>query len=93
MKFQHTFAEGVQEGVHLQGVQVWRPSVPHPLYVGFGLRKAQCGCGQKFKSKQAYDEHYIYYAVWQNESGYIPSLFKTKKDKQNAPQHNNPLKK
>jgi hypothetical protein len=55
---------------------IWRPALSEPLWVGFGLKTVQCGCGQKFKSKQAYIEHYIYWAVWQNESGYIPSLLK-----------------
>lgn len=74
--FKHTFADDIQEGVHLEGIshQVWRPSVAEPFYVGFGLRKAKCGCGQIFKSRQAFIEHYIYWAVWQNESGYIPRL-------------------
>lgn len=74
MDYQHKFDNQVQEGVHLQGVQIWRPAIPYPLWVGFGLRKAQCECGQRFKSKQAYDEHFVYWAVWQNESGYIPQL-------------------
>jgi hypothetical protein len=72
--FVHKLSDGTQEGVHLQGVQVWRPAIPYPLFVGFGLRKAKCECGRTFKSKQAYDEHYIYQAVWQNESGYIPKI-------------------
>jgi hypothetical protein len=77
--YQHKFADGVEEGVHLQGVQIWRPSIPMPLYVGFGLKKARCECGQTFKTEQAYKEHFIYFAVWQNESGYIPSLLEDKK--------------
>lgn len=79
-EFQHTFDDNVQEGVHLQGVQVWRPSIAHPLYVGLGLRKAQCGCGRKFKNKEDFDAHYIYMAVWENESGYIPKLLKDAKE-------------
>lgn len=73
-KMIHTFAEGVEEQAKLASGSVWRPPVPMPFYVGFGLKKSKCVCGKVFKDEQQYREHYIYYAVWQNESGYIPWL-------------------
>lgn len=79
--FIHTLDNENQEGVYLQGVQVWRPAVAMPYFVGWGLKKAECGCGRIFKDEQAFKEHYIYQAVWENESGYIPSLLKKGKKK------------
>lgn len=73
-QFKHTLSDEVQEGVTLQGREIWRPAVAEPMWVGFGLKTAQCGCGEKFKSRQAFKEHYIYQAVWENESNYIPEL-------------------
>ena len=70
----HILSNDIQETTEINNRRVWRPSVPLPLFVGFGLKRAQCVCGQKFKTQQAYKEHYIYHAVWQDESGYIPAL-------------------
>lgn len=72
--YKHELSDDNQEGVMLNGTQVWRPSIPMPYYVGLGLKKSRCACGQVFKTDQAYKAHYIYQAVWENESGYIPSL-------------------
>jgi len=84
VQFQHKFSADISEGVHIHGVQVWRPAVSEPMYVTTGLPwykrwnennwRPQCGCGQIFDTRQAYIEHYIYWAVWQDESGYIPGL-------------------
>jgi len=50
----------------------WRPAVPHFGIKGVFRRKFICGCGRVFKSEEDYRAHYIYKAVWDNESGYIP---------------------
>jgi hypothetical protein len=52
-------------------VTYWRPAIPLPLYVGFGLRKCQCFCGKRFKDRKAYEAHYLYAAVWEGQSNYI----------------------
>lgn len=75
--YQHKFDSNISEGVHLHGVQVWRPSVAEPMWVGFGLRKAKCECGRVFKDRETYRNHFIYEAVWEDESGYIPQLIES----------------
>ena len=74
-EFMHTLNFDTEEGVYLHGFdhEVWRPSLPYPLFVGWGS-KAKCECGRVFKNLEAYREHYVYMAVWQNESGYISRL-------------------
>lgn len=50
---------------------VWVPSTPVPLWVGLGLRIAQCECGEKFRpwhlrrrtARERYELH------WQFEHG------------------------
>lgn len=71
--FKHTFADDVQ-GSFIDpqtGREIYRPVVAHPYYVGFGLRKAKCDCGRIFKNREDFEAHYIYKAVWENESGYL----------------------
>lgn len=71
--FKHTFADDVTEGFHdpISGKEIWRPSLAYPFFVGFGLKKPKCGCGRIFKNLEDYHAHYIYKAVWKNESGYL----------------------
>jgi hypothetical protein len=73
-KFRHTFADDVQESFKANGAGGWRPAIAYPFFVGYGLRKAKCGCGRTFKKLEDYEAHYVYMAVWQNESGYIPKI-------------------
>jgi hypothetical protein len=89
MSFKHTFAEDVQESFETNGVGGWRPAIAYPLFVGIGMRKPKCGCGRVFKNREDYDAHYIYMAVWKNESDYIPKLIK---NNQLAGELNNELK-
>jgi hypothetical protein len=85
--YQHTLNDEVQEGVTLQGIEVWRPAVAYPIIGGL-FRPYRCGCGKRFRNKQEYDEHYIYWAIWQNESGYIPRLLNAKNKAVGSPQSN-----
>jgi hypothetical protein len=72
--FLHAFDSETSEGAHVHGIEetVWRPVVAMPLFTGRKLEKAKCGCGMVFDNEQAYKEHFVYYAVWENESDYIP---------------------
>lgn len=36
----------------------WVPAIPEPFFYGFKLRKAKCDCGDKFKTRKRYQEHY-----------------------------------
>lgn len=36
----------------------WVPIPPEPLFVGFGLRKSKCSCGETFRDRIAYRGHY-----------------------------------
>lgn len=76
-EYKHTFSDGVQEGVHLtvkgSTQQVWRPSVAYP-FIGGLWRPYRCACGKRFWNMTEYQAHYIYQAVWENESDYIPNL-------------------
>lgn len=36
----------------------WVPAIPEPLFVGFGLRKCRCDCGEVRRSRLSYREHY-----------------------------------
>lgn len=79
----HTLSSQTQEQVFLQGQEVWRPSIAEPFYTTEGLPiwkrfnekywRPQCVCGKIFHDKQSFLEHYIYMAVWENESNYIPN--------------------
>lgn len=71
--FKHTFSYENSESFKdpVSGKEIWRPAMSMPLFVGFGLKKAQCGCGRTFKDIEDYNAHYIYKAVWENESGYL----------------------
>ena len=33
-------------------------AIPYPYFVGWGLRKAKCECGKKFKNIDLYNQHY-----------------------------------
>jgi hypothetical protein len=70
-KYKHTFADDVQSSFELDGKRGWRPAMAYPFFVGFGLKKSKCGCGRVFKSQEDFEAHYLYKAVWENESGYI----------------------
>lgn len=51
----------------------YRPAAPEPLASGILFKKYKCACGRTFRSLEDYKAHYIYRAVWDNQSGYIPS--------------------
>lgn len=36
----------------------WVPAIPEPLFVGFRLRKARCDCGETFRGRLRYREHF-----------------------------------
>lgn len=36
----------------------WVPAIPEPLFVGRGLKKSQCDCGEIRPTRLAYREHY-----------------------------------
>lgn len=49
-----------------------RPNVPFPAISGVFRKKYVCACGRTFKTYMDYKAHYVYHAVWENESGYLP---------------------
>lgn len=71
----HQLADDVQEGFKTHGGEGWRPALAYPFFVGFGLRKAKCGCGRTFKLEQDYYAHYLYHAIWLHESNYLPTMW------------------
>lgn len=73
-KFKHTFDDSTQESFEANGVSGWRPAIAMPYFVGFGLKKSKCRCGRVFKTEEDFKAHYIYRAVWENESGWIPKI-------------------
>ena len=75
-KFKHELANDVSEGWEAHGYRGWRPSMAYPLFVGFGLKKAKCGCGRVFKKVEDFYAHYLYQAVWNLESTMLPSEWK-----------------
>jgi hypothetical protein len=36
----------------------WVPAIPEPLYVGWRLRRCRCDCGETFRNRRRYREHY-----------------------------------
>lgn len=75
-KYKHELANDVSESWQAHGFEGWRPSMAYPFFVGFGLRKAKCGCGRKFNSLDDFQAHYFYQAVWKLESSYLPVEWK-----------------
>lgn len=61
--YKHKFSKEVSEGVRLFSFdrEVWRPAIASPMFVGWGLKKAKCGCGKVFKDLQSYLEHLVYF--------------------------------
>lgn len=37
----------------------WSQAIPLPLYVGIWRKRFQCECGQKFRTEQAYRDHWM----------------------------------
>lgn len=72
--YKHTFNDEISESFEANGVRGWRPSIAYPYFVGWGLKKAKCDCGRVFKNIEDFRAHYVYKAVWENESNYIPKL-------------------
>lgn len=72
-KFKHELANDVSEEWKFYGREGWRPSMAYPLFVGFGLRKAKCGCGRVFKNVEDFYAHYLYKAIWEGESTMLPT--------------------
>jgi hypothetical protein len=71
-QYQHKLSIENEGGWEFHGHQGWRPIMAHPLYVGFGLKKAKCGCGRVFKNVDDFYAHYLYMAVWKGESTVLP---------------------
>ena len=75
-KFKHELAEDVSEEWQMQGYKGWRPTMAMPFFVGFGLKKAKCGCGRVFKDVDDFYAHYLYKAIWLGESKILPVEWK-----------------
>lgn len=75
-EFKHELSNDVSEGWEANGYKGWRPSMAYPLFVGFGLKKAKCGCGRVFKNLDDFYAHYLYQAIWKLESKVVPSDWK-----------------
>jgi hypothetical protein len=63
--FKHKLASDSQESWSFHGNQGYRPSIAYPYFVGFGLKKAKCGYGEKFKNVEDFYAHYLYKAIWE----------------------------
>jgi hypothetical protein len=71
--YKHTLANDTQEGWKMHGYEGWRPAMAYPYFVGFGLKKAKCGCGRVFKNVEDFYAHYLYQAIWLGESTVVPT--------------------
>lgn len=77
--FKHELSKLNEERITLaDGRGMWRRAIPMPRIVGWRAHKVQCPCGKVFGTEEAYREHYIYQAVWMNESGYLNDLLNKK---------------
>ncbi len=70
--YKHELANDVSEHWAAHGFEGWRPSMAYPYFVGFGLKKAKCGCGRVFKNVTDFYAHYLYMAIWELESYVVP---------------------
>lgn len=74
-KYIHELPNDVMEGWEKGDSSGWRPSIAMPYFVGFGLKKSKCGCGRVFKSQEDFEAHYLYMAIWKNESNIFPTVW------------------
>lgn len=73
--YKHELPSDISGSWEAHGYQGWRPSIAMPYFVGFGLRKARCGCGRVFKNIEDFEAHYLYQAIWKLESTVLPTAW------------------
>ena len=71
-KYIHELSNENSAGINTHGHTLWQPAMAMPYFVGFGLRKSRCGCGQVFKTREEFEAHYFYQAVYKGESKVQP---------------------
>lgn len=82
--YKHELPNDVSEEWKFNNHGGWRPTLAWPYFVGFGLRKARCGCGRKFKTIDDYYAHYLYMAIWKGESSVLPVKWADLSSKENV---------
>lgn len=74
--FKHELSNEISGSWSFHGYEGWRPAIAMPYFIGFGLKKARCKCGRKFKNQEEFEAHYLYMAVWKGESTVLPVEWK-----------------